>query len=88
MSTNFYVGKNDIIKAIGNIPAPANGHALKYHHVQGECLLDTVSMSWYNKEEVAEVVEEVTEFLKNWPLAWGTKDQRSICVLSEGSQVC
>ncbi|XP_073325173.1 3'-5' exoribonuclease HELZ2-like [Pagrus major] len=87
VSTNFYVGKNDIIKAIGNIPAPANGHALKYHHVRGECLLDTVSMSWYNKEEVAKVIEEVTEILKNWPLAWGTKDQSSICVLSEGSQV-
>ncbi|XP_049421698.1 helicase with zinc finger domain 2-like isoform X1 [Epinephelus fuscoguttatus] len=87
VSTHFYVGKNDVIQATGNIPAPANGRALKFHHVRGECLLDTVSMSWYNKEEVAKVVEEVKEILKHWPLTWGTKDQSSICVLSEGSQV-
>nr|XP_046237174.1 helicase with zinc finger domain 2-like isoform X2 [Scatophagus argus]XP_046237183.1 helicase with zinc finger domain 2-like isoform X2 [Scatophagus argus] len=87
VSTHFYVGKNEIIKATGNIPAPANGSALKFHHVRGECLLDTVSMSWYNKEEVAKVVEEVKEILEHWPLTWGSKDQSSICILSEGSQV-
>ncbi|KAM9362141.1 3'-5' exoribonuclease HELZ2-like [Symphorus nematophorus] len=86
-STHFYVGKNDIIKASGNIPAPANGHALKFHHVRGECLLDSVSLSWYNKEEVAKVVEETKEILDHWPLTWGTKDESAICILSEGSQV-
>ncbi|XP_042261546.1 helicase with zinc finger domain 2 isoform X1 [Thunnus maccoyii] len=86
VSTHFYVGKNDVIKAAGNIPAPAYGHALKFHHVRGECLLDTVSMSWYNKEEVATVVEAVKEILKHWPSTWGT-NQGSICVLSEGCQV-
>ncbi|XP_028431025.1 helicase with zinc finger domain 2 isoform X1 [Perca flavescens] len=87
VSTHFYVGKNDVIKATGNIPAPANDHALKFHHVRGECLLDTVSMSWFNKEEVTKVVEAVNEVLEHWPLTWGTKDQSSICVLSEGCQV-
>ncbi|XP_044069044.1 helicase with zinc finger domain 2-like isoform X2 [Siniperca chuatsi] len=87
VSTHFYVGKNDVIKATGNIPAPANGHALKFHHVRGECLLETVSMSWYNQEEVAKVVEAVKEIIEHWPLTWGTKDQSSICVLSEGFQV-
>ncbi|XP_029283380.1 LOW QUALITY PROTEIN: helicase with zinc finger domain 2 [Cottoperca gobio] len=87
VSTHFYVGKNDVIKAIGNVPAPANGHALKFHHVRGECLLDTRSMSWYNKEEVAKVAEAVTDILEHWPLTWGTKDLSSICVLSEGYQV-
>lgn len=87
VSTNFYVGNNDVIKATGNIPAPANGRALKFHHVRGECLLDTVSMSWCNKEEVAKVVEAVREILEHWPLTWGTKDPSSICVLSEGVQV-
>ncbi|XP_032369029.1 helicase with zinc finger domain 2 isoform X3 [Etheostoma spectabile] len=87
VSTHFYVGKNDVIKATGNIPAPENGHALQFHHVRGECLLDTVSMSWFNKEEVAKVVEAVKEVLEYWPLTWGTKDQSSICVLSEGCQV-
>ncbi|CAJ1050780.1 helicase with zinc finger domain 2 [Xyrichtys novacula] len=87
ISTYFYLGKNDIIRAVGNIPAPANGHALRFSHVRGECLLDTVSMSWYNKEEVAKVVEEVGGILKQWPPSWGRKDLSSICVLSEGNQV-
>uniref|UniRef100_UPI0037E7520A 3'-5' exoribonuclease HELZ2-like n=1 Tax=Semicossyphus pulcher TaxID=241346 RepID=UPI0037E7520A len=87
VSTYFYVGKNDVIKAIGNIPAPMNGHALKFYHVRGECLLDIVSLSWSNKEEVSKVVEAVKEILQQWPSTWGTKDQGSICVLSEGVQV-
>lgn len=87
VSTHFYVGKNDVIKASGKVPAPEIGHALKFHHVRGECVLDTRSMSWYNKDEVGKVVEEVEEILKNWPQTWGTKNQRSICILSEGSQV-
>ncbi|KAM7423379.1 hypothetical protein PAMA_011103 [Pampus argenteus] len=87
VSTHFYVGKNDVIKASKNIPPPANGHALSFHHVRGECLLDTVSMSWYNKEEAARVVEAVKEILEHWPSTWNTKDQSSICVLSEGFQV-
>ncbi|XP_053171369.1 helicase with zinc finger domain 2-like [Scomber japonicus] len=87
VSTHFYVGKNDIIKASGNVPSPANGPALNFYHVRGECLLDPVSMSWYNKEEVSTVVEAVNEILKHWPSTWGPKDQSSICVLSEGCQV-
>lgn len=87
VSTHFYVGKNDIITATGEIPAPENGHALKFHHVRGECLLDTVSVSWYNTEEVSKVVEEVRAILQHWPSTWGTKDQSSICILSEGVQV-
>ncbi|XP_022600678.1 helicase with zinc finger domain 2 isoform X1 [Seriola dumerili] len=87
VSTHFYVGKNDVIKASGNIPAPADGHALKFHHDRGVCLLDTVSMSWYNNEEVGKVAEAVKEILEQWPLTWGPKDQSSICVLSEGFQV-
>ncbi|XP_074529198.1 3'-5' exoribonuclease HELZ2-like [Halichoeres trimaculatus] len=87
VSTCFYVGKNDVIKAVGNIPAPANGHALKFYHVRGVCHLDTVSMSWYNREEVAKVVEAVKEIFKQWPSTWGAKDQSTVCVLSEGNQV-
>ncbi|XP_067359876.1 3'-5' exoribonuclease HELZ2-like isoform X1 [Channa argus] len=87
VSTNFYVGKNDVIKATGNIPAPASGHALKFHHVRGECVLDTVSMSWYNKEEVAKVAEAAKEIIEHWPSTWGKMDQSAICVLSEGFQI-
>ncbi|KAI3370504.1 hypothetical protein L3Q82_025264 [Scortum barcoo] len=87
VSTHFYVGKNDIIKATGNIPAPSDNHALKFYHVRGECLLETESTSWYNQDEVTKVVEAVTEIVKHWPSTWGPKDLSSICVLSEGSQV-
>ncbi|XP_054472216.1 helicase with zinc finger domain 2-like isoform X2 [Anoplopoma fimbria] len=87
VSTHFYVGKNDVIKATGDVPAPEDGHALKFHHVRGECLLDTGSMSWYNKDEVGKVVEAVKEILKQWPMSWGTMDKSSICILSEGFQV-
>ncbi|XP_037554227.1 helicase with zinc finger domain 2 [Nematolebias whitei] len=87
VSTHFYVGKNDVIEASGNIPAPQNGHALKFHHIRGDCHLDTESMSWYNNQEVTEVVQVVKDILQNWPSTWGTKNLSSICVLSEGSQV-
>ncbi|KAK2821021.1 hypothetical protein Q5P01_023980 [Channa striata] len=86
VSTNFYVGKNDVIKATGNIPAPASGHALNFHHVRGECVFDTGSMSWYNKQEVARVAEAVKEIIERWPSTWGKRDESSICVLSEGCQ--
>ncbi|MEQ2271848.1 hypothetical protein XENORESO_010170 [Xenotaenia resolanae] len=87
VSTHFYVGKNDVIEASGNVPAPPNDHALRFHHVRGECHLDTLSMSWYNNQESCEVAAVVKGILKNWPPNWGPKDLRSICVLSEGSQV-
>ncbi|KAM8913215.1 3'-5' exoribonuclease HELZ2 isoform 2-T5 [Spinachia spinachia] len=87
VSTHFYVGQNDVIKAVGDVPAPENGHALKFHHVRGECLLDSGSLSWYNQEEVRKVVEEVNVILKDWPMSWGTKNRGSICILSEGNQV-
>ncbi|XP_056887023.1 helicase with zinc finger domain 2 isoform X3 [Takifugu flavidus] len=87
MSSHLYLSKNNIIQAVGNVPAPDDGRALKLHHVRGECLSDPVSLSWYNKDEVATVVEEVQHIIENWPLSWGTKDYRKVCVLSEGSQV-
>lgn len=87
VSSCFYVGKNDVIKAAGNVPAPADGHALKFRHVRGECRLDAESMSWFNREEVSEVVEAVKEIFREWPSAWGGVDQSAVCVLSEGSQV-
>ncbi|KAK6320919.1 hypothetical protein J4Q44_G00078950 [Coregonus suidteri] len=87
VSTNFYVGKSDAIKAVGNVPAHPNCHPLRFHHVRGESHLDNTSMSWFNLEEVTCVVEIVQNLLRDWPLTWGNKDQRSVCVLSEGCQV-
>lgn len=87
ISTHLYLGQNDMIRAVLNVPAPADGRALKLHHVRGECLSDPVSLSWYNKDEVVIVVKEVQHIMENWPLSWGTKDHSKVCVLSEGSQV-
>ncbi|XP_056129591.1 helicase with zinc finger domain 2 isoform X2 [Lampris incognitus] len=87
VSTHFYLGKNDAIKAAGDIPGHPNDHSLKFHHVRGECQLDTISMTWFNREECAKVVEVVQDILQHWPSIWGTKDPSSICVLSEGCQV-
>ncbi|XP_026162464.1 helicase with zinc finger domain 2 isoform X2 [Mastacembelus armatus] len=86
ISTHFY-GERNMIKVTGNIPAPANEQALMFHHVRGECLLDTESMSWYNKDVVAKVAEVVKDILKQWPLTWGHKDESLICILSEGFQI-
>uniref|UniRef100_A0A8C5DPC2 Helicase with zinc finger domain 2-like n=1 Tax=Gouania willdenowi TaxID=441366 RepID=A0A8C5DPC2_GOUWI len=87
VSTNFYSVKNDIIKDIGNVPPPPNGHALQFHHVRGECILDDVSLTWYNMQEVTVVVETVTEILDSWPLSWGPKDSGSICTYMQGHLV-
>ncbi|KAM4729429.1 3'-5' exoribonuclease HELZ2-like [Anableps anableps] len=87
VSMHFYVGKNDVIEASGNVPAPPNDHALRFHHVRGECLLDTMTMSWYNEQESVKVVEVVEDIVKNWPTNWGPMDLKSICVLSEGCQI-
>ncbi|XP_040924678.1 helicase with zinc finger domain 2-like [Betta splendens] len=86
VSTHFYVGKNDVIKASGHVPAPANDHALKMFHVRGKCVLDPFSMSWFNKEVDENVLKAVKEIIYLWPSAWGCRDPSSICVLSEGYQ--
>uniref|UniRef100_A0A8C8JQH6 Helicase with zinc finger domain 2 n=1 Tax=Oncorhynchus tshawytscha TaxID=74940 RepID=A0A8C8JQH6_ONCTS len=87
VSTHFYVGKSDAIKAVGNVPAHPNSHTLRFHHVRGESHLDSASMSWFNLDEVECVVEIVQNLLRDWPIAWGNHDQSSICVLSERCQV-
>ncbi|CAB1354249.1 unnamed protein product, partial [Coregonus sp. 'balchen'] len=87
VSTHFYVGKSDAIKAVGNVPAHPNCHPLRFHHVRGESHLDTTSMSWFNLDEVECVVKIVQNLLRDWPLAWGNHDQNSICVLSERCQI-
>ncbi|KAK0154506.1 Helicase with zinc finger domain 2 [Merluccius polli] len=87
VSTHFYVGKGDIIKCGKTVPAGPNDHSLKFHHVQGDCQLHTVSMSWFNNAEVNKVVEVVEDIARQWPLTWGPRDLSSICVLSEGWQV-
>ncbi|XP_036386794.1 helicase with zinc finger domain 2-like [Megalops cyprinoides] len=87
VSAHFYVGTRDAIKASGNVPPHPKCHPLRFHHVRGECHLDTATMSWYNLDEIAHVVSIVRRLFDEWPAQWGNKEQRTICVLSEGSQV-
>ncbi|KAL0191821.1 hypothetical protein M9458_014519, partial [Cirrhinus mrigala] len=87
VSTHFYVGKTDVIKARGNVPPHPHQHALQFHHVRGECCLDPTSMSWFNAEQILRVVDIVQGIMKEWPQEWGDKDPESVCVLSQGRQV-
>ncbi|TRY98909.1 hypothetical protein DNTS_032004 [Danionella cerebrum] len=88
VSMHFYVGKCDVIKARGNVPAHPEQHALQFLHVRGECYLDPTSMSWFNPEQTMTVVEILKIILKEWPREqWGDPDPGSICVLSQGRQV-
>ncbi|KAL4655663.1 helicase with zinc finger domain 2 [Arapaima gigas] len=87
VSTNFYVGKNDAIKASGKVSPHPKYYPLRFHHVRGQCCLDPTTMSWFNYEEVKSVVQIVENLLKDWPTEWGNQEQRTICVLSEGCQV-
>ncbi|XP_051562534.1 helicase with zinc finger domain 2-like [Myxocyprinus asiaticus] len=87
VSTHFYVGKTDVIKARGNVPPHPHQHALQFHHVRGECHLDPTSMSWFNQEQIQSVVDIVQGIIRDWPKEWHDQDPASICVLSQGRQV-
>ncbi|XP_048877850.1 helicase with zinc finger domain 2-like isoform X2 [Brienomyrus brachyistius] len=87
VSTYFYVGKSDVIKASGAVPPHPQHHPLRFQHIRGQCHLDSTTMSWFNPDEITSVVQVVKSVLEEWPLEWGNRDQRSICVLSEGCQV-
>ncbi|KAI4884903.1 hypothetical protein NFI96_031681, partial [Prochilodus magdalenae] len=87
VSTHFYVGKSDAIKAKGNVPPHPNQNALLFFYVRGECLLDITNLSWFNPAQIECVVAVVYEVLSGWPEEWQPYDPASICVLSHGSQV-
>ncbi|XP_052414063.1 helicase with zinc finger domain 2 isoform X2 [Carassius gibelio] len=87
VSTHFYVGKSDVIKARGSVPPHPQQHALQFHHVRGECFLDPTSMSWFNVEQILSIIDIVQGIMENWPQEWGDKDPESVCVLSQGRQV-
>ncbi|XP_052456376.1 helicase with zinc finger domain 2 [Carassius gibelio] len=87
VSTHFYVGKSDVIKARGDVPPHPQQYALQFYHVRGECCLDPTSMSWFNAEQILSVVDIVQGIMEEWPQEWGEKDPESVCVLSQGRQV-
>uniref|UniRef100_A0A8C1JSP3 Si:dkey-97a13.6 n=1 Tax=Cyprinus carpio TaxID=7962 RepID=A0A8C1JSP3_CYPCA len=85
VSTYFYV--SDGIKAKGEIPPHPRLHPLIFHHVRGECHLNSTSMSWFNLAEVNNVINIMRGLLTDWPVEWGHKEPKQICVLSEGQQL-
>nr|XP_699251.2 helicase with zinc finger domain 2 [Danio rerio] len=87
VSTYFYV--SDGIKARGDVHPHPRLKPLIFHHVRGECHLSSTitSTSWLNYAEVNSVVNMVQVLLTDWPMEWGDKDPKQICVLSEGQQV-
>uniref|UniRef100_A0A671K4Z8 RNB domain-containing protein n=1 Tax=Sinocyclocheilus anshuiensis TaxID=1608454 RepID=A0A671K4Z8_9TELE len=85
VSTHFYV--SDGIKAKGEVPPHPRLHPLMFQHVRGECHLNSTSMSWFNLAEVNSVINMVQGLLTDWPMEWGDKEPKQICVLSEGQQV-
>ncbi|XP_062401621.1 helicase with zinc finger domain 2-like [Sardina pilchardus] len=88
VSTHFYTGKRNTIKACGNVPAHPKHYPLRFHHVRGEWHLHPRSQSFYNLEEAERVVNIVGELLDDWPAKeWGPQKAEDICVLSEGHQV-
>ncbi|KAK7915623.1 hypothetical protein WMY93_011384 [Mugilogobius chulae] len=87
VSTHFYTGKGDAIKATEQVPPPPDGHALRFSQVRGECNLQTRCMAWYNNQEAYRVVEAVKNILQYWPSTWGPKELHAICVITEGFQV-
>ncbi|XP_065128594.1 3'-5' exoribonuclease HELZ2 isoform X1 [Paramisgurnus dabryanus] len=87
VSTHFYVGKSNVIKARGDVPSHPDQHALQFHHVRGKCYLDSTRSSWFNHEESQSVVDTVKKISSNWPSQWCEQDSTSICVLSQGAQV-
>uniref|UniRef100_A0A8C2PXC4 Si:dkey-97a13.6 n=1 Tax=Cyprinus carpio TaxID=7962 RepID=A0A8C2PXC4_CYPCA len=85
VSTHFYV--SDGIKAKGEVPPHPRLQPLMFQHIRGECYLNSTSMSWFNPAEVNSVINMVQELLTDWPVEWGDKEPKQICVLSEGQQV-
>uniref|UniRef100_W5LDR9 Helicase with zinc finger 2 n=1 Tax=Astyanax mexicanus TaxID=7994 RepID=W5LDR9_ASTMX len=87
VSTHFYVGKKDVIKAKGNVSPHPDQCALQFVHVRGECHLDSRTLTWFNPVQIQSVVEVVQDVLNKWPEKWQERDPTSICVVSQGSQV-
>ncbi|XP_013927115.1 PREDICTED: helicase with zinc finger domain 2-like, partial [Thamnophis sirtalis] len=86
VSKHFYVGREDTIRAKGNVPPHPEFYPLMFCHVSSSAEKDR-SMSWYNISEVEQIFEKVQEMDQKWPVEWGQKNLKSICVVSYGIQV-
>ncbi|XP_060540546.1 helicase with zinc finger domain 2 [Pantherophis guttatus] len=86
VSKHFYVGREDTIGAKGNVPPHPEFYPLMFCHVSSSAEKDK-SMSWYNISEIEQIIEKVQEMDQKWPVEWGQKNLKSICVVSYGIQV-
>ncbi|XP_070600520.1 3'-5' exoribonuclease HELZ2 [Erythrolamprus reginae] len=86
VSKHFYVGREDTISAKGNVPPHPEFYPLMFCHVSSNAEKDK-SMSWYNISEIEQIIEKVQELDQKWPVEWGEKHLKSICVVSYGIQV-
>lgn len=86
VSKHFYVGREDTISAKGNVPPHPEFYPLMFCHVSSSAEKDR-SMSWYNISEIEQIIEKVQEMDQKWPVEWGQKNLKSICVVSYGIQV-
>uniref|UniRef100_A0A803K534 Helicase with zinc finger 2, transcriptional coactivator n=1 Tax=Xenopus tropicalis TaxID=8364 RepID=A0A803K534_XENTR len=87
VSRCFYVGRGDGIEACAgeNVAPPPGQHALGLCHARGHCTRE--GNSWLNHSEVLQIIEVIGDVLNQWPKHWGPIRNRSICVISQGSQV-
>lgn len=75
----FYEQK---LVASGRPPAHASWHPLTFFTARGEDVQDPCSTSYYNNSEVFEVVERLAELKRNWPKAWGRREETEIGVVT------
>uniref|UniRef100_A0A2I3NI64 3'-5' exoribonuclease HELZ2 n=1 Tax=Papio anubis TaxID=9555 RepID=A0A2I3NI64_PAPAN len=87
VSRHFYVAKGNPIHARGKVPPHPRHYPLMFCHVAGSPDRDISMTSWLNLAEIAQAVEKVQEAYNTWPSCWGVREQRHICVVSQGAQV-
>jgi len=75
----FYEQK---LVASGKPPGHSSWHPLTFFTARGEDIQDPNSTSFYNNSEVYEIVDRLAELKRNWPKAWGRKEDCEIGVVT------
>jgi len=75
----FYEQK---LVASGKPPSHQSWHPLTFFTARGEDIQDPNSTSYYNNSEVYEIVDRLAELKRNWPKAWGRKEETEIGVVT------
>jgi len=75
----FYEQK---LVASGKPPSHPSWYPLSFFTARGEDIQDPNSTSFYNNSEVYEIVDRLAELKRNWPKAWGRKEETEIGVVT------